>query len=197
MRKLIYFFSVVTLAACNSVPDELPGSDLIRWVENPENNFKKSVLVSDLEYIIQQRPIDYIIALEFQEEFPLEDKVSERRRELSGMQYFSLRIADKKGGDLLANNISSTEEYIYRNNFYAYTFRDYIRLCTDEDTTECGLYNFVSTNGLTPYVEFVFAFEEQPKLSGSYKILIDDRILAQQKIEFEFQNSKSPKIITQ
>lgn len=198
MRALVVLFSVLFIA-CSSTPDQLSGSELIKWIENPENGYKKIATTGSVEYLLQKRPVDYIIALEFKQNRPMREMVEARRNELNGLQYFSLRLqSEKKDKDVMTEGINSMEDYLIRNSYYSYSFQEDLQLLDGNDTLRCNLYHFVNSNGISPYVEFVFAFNKSDsELNKNYKVIINDKAMASKPMVFDFEKLSSPSILTQ
>ena len=178
------FLALLLILGCKH--SRLLPADLVKWVEDPDHGLQKAKSVGDLNIIAQYRPIDYIIANELKGETPTTNWLSQRKSELSRMEYYQIRLKTSGADPLLAGN-ATQQDYHARNSFLMFGQKDYIYLVRDNDTLSCHLYHFVNYQGLAPYADIVLGFDAPAKESQSTRELIyDDQLFNLGPVHFSF-----------
>ncbi len=184
--------SIILLYGCKH--SSLKPAAYVKWIENKENKLKVEKKIGETKFILQYKPIPYMV---FQEEKNLElDKshFSKRAEELSEMQYYSLRILpSERNRDVLTVGINSEQEYFDRVNYFSFNFQNDIKLLDGEDTLYCTQFQFVNNYGLAPYADFVIAFKKQPeeirleKTLADKKFIIEDKVFGNGMVKFNIE----------
>lgn len=184
--RIIIYFLAFFLADCRNA-HLLSPENYVKWVENEGNGLHRHRSVGNISYDLQYKPLDYIC---LQEKNNLMDTTSlaKRKKELEGLQYYQLRIsADKKEADVMKAISSDDKDMYSRISYLQFAFAKQISLTTNGQTLPCVLYHFQQYQGLTPYVDLVFAFKADSSASHSKRTLfIDDNIFGAGPLYFEF-----------
>jgi hypothetical protein len=138
----------------------LSPQEYARWVENPDNDLKKVKMIGDYTITLQYKPVDYVIVMEEQKHQLPEDMVSQRRKTLEDLHYYSLRLesTDKQVRVMDIGN-NTDQDYYDKISYFSYGMQEDISLVSGNDTLQCKLYHAERNYELTPYLDFVLAFE--------------------------------------
>ena len=99
------------------------------------------------------------------------------------MIYYNIRISTLDQTDILAKGVNDKSIYTQRLNYLSYDFQNNISLVTETDSVNCGLYHFVQTYGITPYIDMVVGFAAE-QIATSQTLVIDDRVFGNGIIKF-------------
>jgi hypothetical protein len=155
-KQILYFlFCGIVFFSCN--PSILSPTEFIKWIEDEENNLIQTKTINDLEYKLQYKPIEYIVA---------KDKVlgdidfSKKRIELGDLQYFTFQIKILGSTQTpLKYNLSSENEYYERIKYFSFEIQRDLKLIVNNDTLNCVLAHFERTFNISPTATFSLAFE--------------------------------------
>lgn len=172
MRKVISLF-LVMLAACGQ-PASLEPRDWVRYVENEDNGFKRTITTKDYTYIFQYKPAE-LVALK--EAISERGTLKKRIAELSNTVWFNVSIKSNNSQvNPLKNKVSSMGEYNERLNFYLYSAEKYFSFKYAGMETEKVGYFFENNYGLTPMDVMIIGFKIPDKTPTSDMILeFDDQ----------------------
>jgi hypothetical protein len=157
---ILLLFLASLLWSCSGKQSSLPALDYVNWVEEESHGLLIERKMPPLTYRLQYKPMEYIIAQEEKTNDLSKAEVVKRKKELQGMDYFTLRISTS-GKDVLNEGMGSKEEYYMRQNYLTYDFQKDIVLVRGKDTLGCSLFQMVGNYGLAPYVDFVIGFENK------------------------------------
>lgn len=171
------------LLACSDATSLLDGKEYLSWVKNPDNGLMLTKKLGGISYSAQYKPYDFIVLNE-QKEYNLTKTIVENReKELKGMIYYNIRISTLDHTDILAKGVNDKSIYTQRLNYLSYDFQNNISLVTETDSVNCGLYHFVQTYGITPYIDMVVGFAAE-QIPTSQTLVIDDRVFGNGIIKF-------------
>jgi hypothetical protein len=172
-RLIALYMLIVSAVLFSCSKKELPANDFIKFVEDKNNGLKVSKNIGEIDYTLQYKPIDYILLKENNN-----SDIKERKESLDGMQYYTLTYSlVKNNKDILKDNLTSSEEYYERVNYFSFGLQKDIYLIDGNDTLDCKLFNYVRSYGLSPGADFVLAFNKnlQPQITDKLMV-IEDKI---------------------
>lgn len=196
MRNLVYSILLIGIVACSHKkedqtmsinnlipvvfqskpePRQLSHSEYMSYVENEENGLKVKKEVEDMEYTLQLKPTDYVTLFELKSKAKDEKLFNETKKEFEGLQYYTLRIQSKKFSNLL--NFDGQRDDGSKLDYLAFKMQDDLKLVDGTDTLSCMIYHFERTYNITPYCDFLIAFEKSKGKGITDKTLIFDEKL--------------------
>lgn len=185
LNKLKLGFFILLFYSCGK--QNLSPDYYVKWVENENNGLSLSKDFNDVNFQILYKPIDYIVAKEYLNGNLKKEDIKNRVKELSNMQYFTLRIKSKNSNELLNANISSENEYYQRLEYFMGPMQDDIKLIENNDTIPCALHHFERTYGLAPYNNFVLAFAPSKSNNADKYFVFEDKILGTGKVTLQLK----------
>jgi hypothetical protein len=202
-KQVILFLGIVMiffLQSCNSVPDSLVPSEYVKWIKNEENGLTKTKSFNNLHFTATYKPIEFIICNEERTNELSAQLVEERSKKLDGLYHFGLRLKTDLSGDVMAHEMMEEEQYFDRVAYYGFEFQNDIMLVQNLDTLHCGLFNFVRSHGIAPYVDFVFSFpKSKDVLDSDLQLVVNDKVFNNGIIKFVFDHkiiNNLPQLIT-
>jgi len=190
-----YISVIILMVLCSCQGNKLKPREYAIYVKEHTNQLHKKVDAGALEYSLQYKPLEFIVANEFKKEEISQKDLEIRKEDLKGLQYYSLRMKSNVGGDVMKIGTNSNDQYFDKINYYSYDFKNDIRLIEGSDTLSCKLFHFVRSHGTAPYVDFIFAFEDK-KNDDNKEIYIYDKATLQDVVYFEIKD-KDIKLIPQ
>lgn len=186
------FFIVLAFFSCDKAKQELKPVELIQWTESKVNNLVHEKILNQIVYRLQYMPTDYVVLKEFDGGKVVKTTFEKRKKEIENYHHFLLRIkVHNENTDPLTYGITDQQEYSKRDLFYGFEFNQHIKKVElnnyENDTLQCELFHFMQTHGLTPYMDFVFAFKKQ-KNESDFEIVIDDPVFNNGFMKFHFNN---------
>jgi len=166
--------------------------DYIQWVQDSKNGFRKEKTINNLRFSVQFKPFEYIVCLE-EKKSELADSIVRRKvSELNDMQYYDLKIAlTKSSGEILKHELTSTQQYQERVNYYAFGMQNDIQLLDGTDTLPCVLFHFERSFDASPESTFLLGFPiNRREVSGDKTLIIYDRIFSTGLIKFTFSKKE-------
>ena len=187
------------MPGADATGEMLEAADYVRWMKDPDNGFRNEKTIDNLRFSVQYKTPEYITCMEQHGRACSDALVRKNTAELSGMQYYDLRIVLNDGGnELLKYNLSSAEQYNERVNYFAFGMQHDIQLIDGHDTLPCLLYHFERAYDVTPSATLVLGFlQKQPE--GDKTLLVDDRTFNKGLLKFRFSAAElnnKPKLKT-
>jgi len=186
--------------ALSSCSVSLAPAEYVAWIEEEANNLRQVKEISNIQYQLQYRPLNYIAAKEKRKVNLPEQELLERTSKLKGSLYFSLRLNLKNNAqDILLHEINGEQDYFARVSYCNAAMADDIKLVDGKDTLACSLFQYVPNYGVAPFADFVFAFEDK-ETKGDKTILFNDRLFGAGNLQFQFKEEdieNIPEIITE
>ncbi len=181
--------------------EKLKPEEYVKWVQNPENGFRKEKIIDDLVFNIQYKPYEYIVCMEEQKQELQDSLVNKKIKELDGMQYYDFKIILKEGlGELLKYKLTSKGEYDKRVKYFAFNMQNDIQLVEGTDTIPCTLFHFERAYDVTPSSVFLLGFGvTKNTLKQDKTLIVYDRTFGKGLIKFTFNQKdlqRLPKIKT-
>jgi len=176
-----FFFSVllcIVLSGC--ARNELAPAEYEAWYVEEKKSLQAEKQVGELKFELQYRPADHVLLLDTKNMQLSAAELEARRRELAGLQHFTLRLsAEGHTDDLLKFRLSNAGEYASRVEYFAFGLQKELKLVEDGDTLPCVLFQYERTFGVSPYSTFVLAFpaREPKKKSAQDKTLIYNDVI--------------------
>jgi hypothetical protein len=160
--------------------NSLPPTEYAKWIENEKNGLKIKKTIGEYEFILQYKPVEYVVVMEEKNE-RLEKKTLDNRIEkLNGLQYFNLRLksTDEKI-NVMNVNVKDDMDYNNKLNYFTFAMQQDVHLVEGNDTLNCSLFQFERNYELAPYVDFVMAFEKPKTKEGESdkQFVFDDKFL--------------------
>ena len=162
--------------------------EMKEYVVDMEHGLIKSKIIDEVTFSAKYKPVDYIIANEIKENVISKTVYKKMQEELSGMQYFDLRIEiEKMNGELLKYGLSTEAEYEERVNYLAFTIKDDIKLIDGSDTLNCVLHHFERVYDIVPYATILLGFKNYGNdLMHEKTLMYHDKLFGKGIIKFTF-----------
>lgn len=198
MKRIVLILIVIVISSCGL--DSLKPVGYVKWVENVDNGLKAEKIINEVAYTIQYKPSDYIVAMEQKDPMLKEEILKERKEQLKGMQYYTLRISPKdKVTEVLSLGTTVKDEYYQRMDYVSFDMQNDIFIVENNDTLNCSMYHFVREYGITPNVDLLLGFNENVEINSDKEIIFEDKIWGGGIIKFTINKKdieKIPSIIT-
>lgn len=190
MKKLVSFtcllFLVLRITSCGK--EEMKPSDLIRWVENPENGLVQRQDLNHYFFEAKYKPLDYVVSMEGRTDDLNESDYQTLRNDLEGLQYVDLNIGPLSySGNALSGGIQNEEEYFERLDYFVTYGNQDIFMVQGSDTLLPRLYHFERNYGLAPKNTLLLGFDAGEDKKDR-ELYIDDQILGVGRVKFLFTN---------
>jgi hypothetical protein len=201
MKTIATVLLLLTIISCSKTPEtihELLPSELVRYVDDPENGLTQVKIIGEYKYELKFCPADYMIANEFRTDH-LDDKLyQKRKKDFENLNYYRLRISlSESNSDVMYSNLQEPSDYFSRDSYLAFEFKNQIKTISN-DTLPCELYHFVNSHSVTPYADIIMAFAKSE--NESPMVLINDVVFGSGILKFYFDKEnieKIPSIITE
>ncbi|MEM8909574.1 MAG: hypothetical protein AAGD05_17130, partial [Bacteroidota bacterium] len=185
--KLSIWGSLLFLMACST---DVPPSDLVRYVHQKDHGLIKSKTIGDLQFDLQYKPLDYLIAQELRTDELVEQAYADRLEDLKGLQYYNLRMSVPR---LPQRNITNYQVYDdeaqqQRLYYLSFGFKEHLRLIQGRDTLRPVLYHFERSYDLAPHHTFVVAFKEtDPDHTQDKTFVVDSPVWPTGPVKFRIR----------
>ncbi len=196
MIKNHWYIVLLLILTVGCSKEEVLPSELVKWVDNPENGLKQEKSLGDVSFIALYKPHDYMVVNEFKSDVIEQADLDQRKEELKGLQHYNFRIKSNMGGDVVMNGIEDQQEYFNRVGYYSFDAQYDFQLVEDQDTLPCVLFNFVRTHGVAPYVDFALAFDANGEEIKNKQLLLKDRVFTHDYIKFDFSKEDIEEVPT-
>lgn len=182
MKTVIRLLSLllIVITSCSLIDQKMNIDEFVNYVESKRSGFKKSVTTGDIEYIIQYKPVEYIIYKEMHGNIANEDSFENRRKELESTVWFNVYLKSKNSNvNPLKGNVSGLGEY---NQNYQYLLTQasndfkmyYGNNSVEAEKITC---HFETNYGLTPTDIFVLGFKiPDAKPVKDMTLVYDDKL---------------------
>lgn len=159
MKKyLVITFLYFALISCDK--KHVEAFEFVQWVNNEENGLSVTKEIGMYNFIVQYRPIEYMVMIEQRTENLDIKAFDKEKEEFVGLQYYQFKIALKEGaGDILKQISNNTSEYSNIVQYLSSAMQNDIVLMDGEQEFKCVLYHFERNYGVAPYLSFLLAFE--------------------------------------
>ncbi|HPI85880.1 MAG TPA: hypothetical protein PLR01_05870 [Bacteroidales bacterium] len=166
--------------------------DYVQWIQDPDNGFKKEKTINNLTFSAQFKPYEYIVCLEEKKDILPDSLVRRKVGELKDMQYYDLKISLKEfAGELLKYQLTSSQQYTERVNYFAFGMQHDIHLVEGTDTLACELYHFERTFDAAPTSTILLGFHiSNQKTAENKTLLFYDRTFNTGLIKFTFRTQE-------
>ena len=115
----------------------LPPVDYIKYVNNTKNGLKINKHMDEVNYSMQYRTADYQVTNEQKDPHLKTEVWKKEKQKYDDLEYYVLQIQSAKTNqDVLTLNLNSEEEYLQRQKYYSFSFKDDIRMVEGNDTLE-------------------------------------------------------------
>jgi len=145
----------IGFSSCQRTLDKL---SYVKYIQSDKSGLFKKVPDSDVEYLIQCKPIEYVLINEHLES---KEELETRRKELSGTIWFNVKIKSLKSEQSpLYLRSKSQSEYDYLNDYFLNKAVSQIELIYNGTLTLKPIaYQFENNYNLTPDVTMVVGFK--------------------------------------
>lgn len=187
IRIVLLLFIGMQVISCSN--KELLPSEYVTWVNDEANHLLKRKTVHPLIVEVLYKPIPYIIANEKRTNAISKVAYETRKKELEGMQYFTLKLSTVEG-DITNYGVTNKAEQDERFNYLSFAMKRDIKLIDGKDTLPCQLFHFERAYDLVSYRSFVLAFEQSnPNIEREKTIIIDLPYFRTGPIKINYKNS--------
>lgn len=157
MIVILVFSQTLALRFCGGV-ESLTADQYKTWIELPENGLHVSKTIKDYQFDLQYKPAPYAVLQEYGV-LPSSADFETTRAEIAEMQYYTLRISNVSGGDLLKDDVSTIDQFSTRLAYFTNEMQNDISLIENGDTLPCLLFHFERTYGVDPRSTFLLGFD--------------------------------------
>lgn len=179
---IIMLLFMTVIFGCAS--DSLGPDDLVSFVRDPENGLRQRKEF-DLFYLdLQYEPLEYAALIRVGEEGLVNGRYAEEKSQLTGLQYFQLKLGSVEGKEFLRTGIASMDEYHARLEYYTSHVQDDLMLVSGTDTLPCILHHFERTYKIGPYSTLLIGFEGAEDVKSERTLIYDDRALGIGRVKF-------------
>ncbi|MDQ3110524.1 MAG: hypothetical protein M3R17_11575 [Bacteroidota bacterium] len=190
--RMLFFLFVLLLGAC--AQSKLAPEKYAQWVKEESNGLQSTKEMSDYKFSLQYRPVDYIALLEIKNTNKPFSEFNKIKVELSGMHYFTFRIASADPQIRVLDIGNTSEQDINpKLNYFSFDMQHNLQLIDGNDTLQCSLYNFERNYELAPYLDFSVAFARKSKNNSdpeSLRFIYNGEALGVGIIQFEYDDKR-------
>lgn len=142
---------------------ELKPREFVDWIKDEKNGFYRSKIINDIRFSVLYKPIPYIICMEERKDEIYDSIYQYKQSTLQDLVYFTLEISsvNQQAGELLKYNLSTSEEYQNRINYYAFEISKDIKLVQDNNEINCAMSHFERTFDVAPIARIMVAFDKK------------------------------------
>lgn len=169
---LLALFGCLLLGSCGKA--QLAPADYVAWVNDASNGLYKEKQVQPLTVSAVYKPIPYVIANEKRSNQIDPTEYQQRKEELAGMQYVTLKlgiIGEQK--DITNYEVQTDADLQERLSYLSFAMQKDIQLIDGQDTLACALYHFERSYDLTPQRTFVLGFEKKSTLATDKTLVLN------------------------
>jgi hypothetical protein len=186
MKGIIPIFIMIVVALTSCGPDTLEGREYIAFVEDPENGLHLEKSLSSYSIQVQYRPTPYIAMMEERSTELSTELLKQKREELDGLQYYSMRIGTESSRTMLLENVEDEVEFANKLSYFIEHMQYDLSLVDGQDTLPCVLFHFERNYNLSKHNDVLLAFENIGSGAHADKTLIfNDRILGTGPVKFK------------
>ena len=180
--KWVIGISLVLFNCGGNTPKEVQ-----EYLIDKENGLVQTIENEDFKIEVQYKPQDYLVGLENRDKKLSEEEFKEKVTEKEGLQYFNIKLISKTGKPVLKTKLENEGEEDLRLQYYIGAFEYDLYLADGNDTMPCALYHFERTYEALPFNNISVAFENKNHNKTDKTLLIADRALGFELIEFTFK----------
>lgn len=179
--------ALLLLMACG--PKRLPGPELVRWMEDPDNGLRQTKTEAVVTYVLQYKTMDYVLAARGN---PLDstDGLSRQiRRDADKNLLFDLYLTCEDGQSSplqyrAANAAEINDRYLY----YHFRFINDVYLETENRKIHPIYCMADKGSGLNNTLSFSIGFEKKEIGDGDFRFVVNDTRLGSGTVKFLFKN---------
>lgn len=191
MKNLIFLLMFISFNLTSCTVDTLSPKDFVYWVDNEDNNLIKKQRISNLEYKLQYRPIDYIIAREFRTNTITFENYKKRKNELEGMDYFKFTLTSLEPNKTVFD-MNTLEKNVL--DYVSFEMAKDFKMKIDNELISCGLYHFEQQNGIYNSIDILLGFPKTKNKSEEFSISFENNLNNEGIINFYFSSNELNRI---
>ncbi len=134
-----------------------------KWVEDEKNGLRVKRTYEELEFILQYKPTDYIIAQEAKSQQIDAASITQRKQELDNSIQFNLIVRSLNPNQTPLQNNADLDGYFSRISYFLSNGDQNFSLKIGEKTVPCTLCHLEQNYGLAPENTLVLAFNHADK----------------------------------
>ena len=118
--------------------------------------------------------------------------------EYKGLQYFTFRISTESRTELLKKNLTETNDYYGRIQYFSFDMQKDLKLIDGKDTLDCVLFHFERVYGIAPYATFVLGFPNSKQINDK-TLFYDEKVFGAGRIYLTIRSKnikRLPEVIT-
>lgn len=142
--------------------------EYIKWIEDNDHGLNKTKTISDFNYSIQYKPIEYILYKKNNDSLKIKD--------FDDLHYIDLTLAHKDYSEYLKINLKEKEDYYHRLKYFSFDIQNDLSLVDGKDSSKCVFSHFERTYGITPYIKIVLAFDKNKESTNDLFFVYHDHI---------------------
>ena len=186
MTPYLRLFLAILILFSASCSHTLKPVEYVHYVEDVKNGLHPIQEKQPYVFSLQYKPLDYVALEELRQAEVSSEELKKEIKSFGAMQYFTFRISTTDSTkDALKVNKASDKESTERQNYFDFYIQRDLKLIEGSDTLPCRLCHCVRGNGLTPYNDFVLAFDHPKKVvNGDLTFIYEDKILKTGTVTF-------------
>lgn len=179
--------TLLLLMACG--PKRLPGPELVRWMEDPDNGLRQTKTEAGVSYVLQYKTMDYILAARGNPLDSADGQTRLIRKDADKNLLFDLYLTCEDGrSSPLQYRAATAAEINDRYLYYHFGFIRDIYLRT-EDRDIKPLYCIADKgSGLNNTLSFSIGFEKAEIGDSDFRFVVNDTRLGSGTVKFLFKN---------
>lgn len=193
MNYKILLVLIIGFVFSKCTTDSLSPYDLVVWVDDEQNNLIKKQVVANLEYKLQYRPVDYIIAREIKKNNINSLEYKERVKELEGMEYFKFTLTSL---DSKKNVFEINNSEINKTEYVSFEMAKDFKMIMNNKEIPCELYHFEQQNGIYQSINILLGFVKPKTQTNEFTLSFENNLNNEGKINFYFSKDDIQEIPT-
>ncbi len=180
---IIYLVSLSCILSCSYDTEQMDPLSYLTWMTDLSNSFKQTKNIGDLNFTLQYKTSDYIIAMETLNKHYSKEQYTKRKMELEGMEYFTFTIQNKSDH----THSQSATEMLDMKEYASFEMEKDFSLIVEKDTVKPGLYLFEQQSEINNTFLFLLAFPKQTNSNKKITFSYDDNLFDTGIINYVFQ----------
>ncbi|MBI3518036.1 MAG: hypothetical protein HY062_01595 [Bacteroidetes bacterium] len=213
LTGIVLFWFLLTFSSCSKTPvnttdndlylsdippnnielkeETLTPADYMSWINDPTHNLKRSKKISEFDFTLFSKPVDYLISLDQKTETIDRNKYSELKKEFGNLLYFDFKIeVHDIPTELLKYKVSGEAEYQRRVTYFAYEMQKDFFLVDHFDTIPCVMFHYERTYDIVPYVKVLLGFNPlKNNTENTFEFIYQDRVFNNGPIKFTIRKT--------
>jgi hypothetical protein len=192
VRLSFIHITILLLLLCSGCTHSYRPSDYVKWVEQEENGLRVKRVMSDFEFILQYKPVNYMIAQEKKSNSISREYAAQRTQQLANSIHFNFIIRSADDQTPVLKNQAGPDDYFARISHFLNEGQNDFRLRSGSDTFDCTFCHLEQNYGLAPENTVVLAFEPRrattgPLFTDNLFLMYEDKVFGTGTIKMKIE----------